>query len=87
MLRQNLSDRSSFAILLHGPDKMSEINRDWFEYCSLFFSFLLTLPSSPDEMRISMPYTSPSANVAVSKSFRWTSDGFKIIRFFPSITF
>jgi hypothetical protein len=46
-----------------------------------------TFPSSPDEIKISIPYTSLSANVAVSKSRFWASVGFKMIRFLPSMTF
>lgn len=46
-----------------------------------------TLPSSPDEIKISIPYTSFSANVAPSKSRFWASLGFKMIRFLPSMTF
>ena len=48
---------------------------------------LFTFPSSPDDTRMSIPYTSPSANVAVSKSFFCPSAGLRMIRFFPSMTF
>lgn len=46
-----------------------------------------TFPSSPEEIRISMPYTSPSANVAASKSRFCASLGFRMMRFLPSMTF
>ena len=48
---------------------------------------LFTFPSSPDDTRMSIPYTSPSANVTVSKSFFCPSPGLRMIRFFPSMTF
>ena len=47
----------------------------------------ITPPSSPEDTRISIPYTSPSANVTVSKSFFCPSFGLRMMRFFPSITF
>src|SRR6266702_1608386 len=63
--------------------KRSPVENPTDEHKKLLFTF----PSSPDDTRMSIPYTSPSANVTVSKSFFCPSAGLRMMRFFPSMTF